>query len=161
MSLVPEPGTSNGHVVVPADDVSSRLAQHYSDGATLDQLAVEFHMPPTRCRQLLLEVGATLRPRAAPRPGPWFDVSAIPLDRQREIAEAYRTFPGYEVAAAYGIPLPWVKKIAHLHGVRKAAPRGYRKRRGASAPARAAPARAPIQSYMATLVVEARIDAPS
>ncbi len=118
-------------------------------------------MPPTRCRQLLLEVGATLRPPAAPQPGPWFDVSAIPLDRQREIAEAYRPFPGYEVAGAYGIPLPWVKKIAHLHGVRQAAPRGYRKRRGASAPARAAAARAPIQSYVVTLVVEARVDAPS
>src|SRR6478752_3584481 len=41
------------------------------------------------------------------RSGQRFDVTANPPERQRETAEAYRA-PGYEVAAAYGIPLPWV-----------------------------------------------------
>ena len=104
--------------------------------------------------------GVAIRPLPPPRPGHWFDPSAIPLERQREIAEAYRAFPGYEVAAAYGIALPWVQKIARLHGVRKAAPRGYRKQR--QNPARAQPPTpAPVQCYLATLVVEAQLEASS
>jgi hypothetical protein len=102
----------------------------------------------------------TLRPPAAPRASHWFDPSVIPLERQREIAEAYRAFPGYEVAAAYGIPLHWVQKIARLHGVRKAAPRGYRKHRVRAGRAQL-PARIPLETYVATVVVEAQVDAPS
>ena len=152
--------SANGHVVRPEqqDDIADRLAERYREGATLDQLAVEFHMPPSRCRQTLLQAGVTLRSTGTVRSGQWFDVTAIPLERQREIAEAYRAFPGYEVAAAYGIPLPWVEKIAHLYGVRKAAPRGYRKRRGRSSQP-SQPVTATNQTYLATLVVEASVEA--
>ena len=161
MNLILEPGATNGHVVAPIEDVSLRMADRYAAGATLDQLAVEFRMPPTRCRQMLLQAGVVLRPTTSPPSGGWFDAAAIPLERQREIAEAYRAFPGHEVAAAYGIPLSWVRKIAHLHGVRKTAPRGYRKQRGGTASARSASTRPPTQSYTATLVVEARVDGSS
>ena len=160
MTIVPCPVTPNGHVPPPSDDVPTRLVERYAAGATLDDLAVEFHMPPSRCRRLLLEAGVALRPLTPPRPGHCFDPSAIPLERQREIAEAYRAFPGYEVAAAYGIALPWVQKIARLHGVRKAAPRGYRKQRGSPAPVRA-PTPTRVQRYVATLVVEAHLEASS
>jgi hypothetical protein len=155
--LVPEAPHTNGHAVVPADVSSNALADRYAAGATLDELAVEFHMPPSRCPRLLLESGVELRVSRASRSAEWFDPSAIPLERQREIAEAYRAFAGYEVAAAYGIPLPWVEKIAHLYGVRKAAPRGYRKRRTRSAGG-AVTSVAP-HAYRATLVVEAQIEA--
>jgi len=158
---VPEPASPNGHVVAPVQDATPLMVERYAAGATLDELAVEFHMPPTRCRHVLLQAGVFLRPVTAPAPGAWFDAAAIPLDRQREIAEAYRAFPGHEVAAAYGIPLRWVRKIAHLHGVRKAAPRGYRKRRAGPTPVHHAAARVPIQGYRATLLVEARVDARS
>jgi hypothetical protein len=158
--IVSDPVTPDGHAHLPVHDLPTRLAERYTAGATLDQLAVDFQMPPNGCRRLLLEAGVTLRPAAAPRTGHRFDPSVIPLARQREIAEAYRAFPGYEVAAAYGIPLPWVPKIARLHGVRKAAPCGYRKHR--VRPARAQlPAPGPLQPYVATLVVEAQIEAPS
>lgn len=156
LMLVPEPPHTNGHVL-PADDLPDRLVQRYAAGAALDELAVEFHMPPSRCRRLLLESGVELRVSRATRSVEWFDPSAIPLERQREIAEAYRAFAGYEVAAAYGIPLSWVEKIAHLHGVRKAAPRGYRKRRSRSAGGSATPVLA--RAYRATLVEEAQVEA--
>jgi hypothetical protein len=159
MTIIPQPPGSNGHVHPSGGDLPLRLAERYAAGATLDQLAVEFHMAPSRCRRLLLQAGATLRPLTPPRPAAWFDPAAIPLERQREIAEAYRAFPGHEVAAAYGLPLPWVQKIARLHGVRKAAPRGYRKQRGSARGART-PAPAPVQRYVATLVVEAQLEAP-
>jgi hypothetical protein len=158
--IVPDPVSPNGHTHLPVRDLPARLAERYAAGATLDQLAVQFQMPPGGCRRLLLEAGATLRPAAAPRTGYWFDPSVIPLERQREIAEAYRAFPGYEVATEYGIPLPWVQKIARLYGVRKAAPRGYRKRRerpGHEQP----PVSGPVRTYAATLVVEAQVEAPS
>jgi hypothetical protein len=160
VTIIPEPPGTNGHVRPSGGGLPSRLAERYAAGATLDELAVEFRMPPTRCRRLLLEAGIALRPLTPPRPGHWFDPSAIPLERQREIAEAYRAFPGYEVAAAYGIALPWVQKIARLHGVRKAAPRGYRKQRQNVAPARPREP-APVQRYLATLVVEAQLEAPN
>ena len=160
MTIVPCPVTPNGHVPAPSDDVPTRLAERYAAGATLDQLAVEFHTAPGRCRRLLLDAGTILRPPTPPQPGQWFDPSVIPLDRQREIAEAYRVFPGYEVAAAYGIGLPWVQKIARLNGVRKAAPRGYRKQRGSPASVRA-PTPTRVQRYVATLVVEAHLEASS
>jgi len=148
--------SSNGHVHLPTDDLPAR----YAAGATLDQLAVEFHMPAGRCRRLLLDAGVALRHLTPPRPGQWFEPSAIPLERQHEIAEAYRAFPGHEVAAAYGIPLHWVGKIARLHGIRKAAPRGYRKQRGRVAQARP-PVPGPNRGFAATLVVEAHLEAPS
>ena len=159
MLTITEPPVPNGTIHPPTDTLAARLAARYASGATLGELAVEFHMAPSRCRRLLLEAGVTLRPLATPRPGPWFDPAGIPLDRQREIAEAYRAFPGYEVAGAYGIPLPWVEKIARLHGVRKAAPRGYRKRRASVTPRPPAAAPASIQGYTATLLVEARFEA--
>ena len=159
MTIIPQPHGTNGHVHPSGGDLPSRLAERYAAGATLDQLAVEFHMAPSRCRRLLLQAGVTLRPLTPPRPAAWFDPAAIPLERQREIAEAYRAFPGHEVAAAYGLPLPWVQKIARLHGVRKAAPRGYRKQRGSARGARTR-VPAPVQRYVATLVVEAQLEAP-
>jgi hypothetical protein len=151
--IVPGRVSANGHAHLPVGDLQARLVERYAAGATLDQLAVEFQMPQSGCRRLLLEAGATLRPPAAPRTGHWFDPVVIPLERQREIAEAYRAFPGYEVAAAYGIPLHWVRKIAHLHGVRKAAPHGYRKRRDRRARAQH-PAAQPLRTYLARLVVD-------
>lgn len=163
MTVVPDPITPNGHQHLAIDDLPASVAARYRAGATLDQLAVECHIPPSRCRRLPLDAGVTLRPLTAPRPGPWFDPSGIPLDRQREIAEAYRAFPGHEVAAAYGIPLPWVAKIAHLLGVRKTAPRGYRKRRGP--PSRSVTLDVATtgisQGYTATAVVQAYLEAPS
>ena len=117
-------------------------------------------MAPSRCRRVLVGAGVVLRPLTPPRLGPWFDPASIPLERQREIATAYGAFPGYEVAHAYGIPLPWVERIARLQGVRKKAPRGYHKRR--SLASRSTPAEPLATSgYVATLVVEAHLEAPS
>jgi hypothetical protein len=163
MMLTPEMPNTNGHVLTPVlgDDLPARIAGSYTAGATLDELAVEFHMPTSRCRKLLIQAGVELRSSRTPRPARWFDPSAIPLDRQREIADAYRAFPGYEVAAAYGIPLAWVEKIAHLHGVRKAAPRGYRKRRSRSTAQVMTAGSLEYQMYRATLIVEAQVEAAS
>jgi hypothetical protein len=70
--------SANGHVVRPEqqDDIPDRLVERYREGATLNQLAVEFHMPPSRCRQTLLQAGVTLRSTGTVRSGQWFDVTA-------------------------------------------------------------------------------------
>lgn len=159
MTLVPDPPTSNGLVHIQPDELTSSMAERYAAGATLDELAVEFRMPPSRCRKQLLAAGPRLRSSPPTRAVRWFDPAVIPLDRQREIADAYRVFPGYEVAAAYDLSLPWVQKIAALHGVRKVAPRGYRKRRGATA---ADVRRVPpvsVERFLATLVVDVELEA--
>jgi hypothetical protein len=103
--IVSDPVTPDGHAHLPVHDLPTRLAERYPAGAIPDQLAVD-EMPPNGCRHLLLEAGVTLRPPAAPRSGHWLDPSVIPLERQREITEAYRAFPGYEVAAP---------AVAYLH----------------------------------------------
>jgi hypothetical protein len=50
--IVPDPVTPNGHAHLPLDDLRQRVAVRYAAGATLDQLAVDFQMPPTGCRRL-------------------------------------------------------------------------------------------------------------
>jgi hypothetical protein len=51
--------SANGHVVRPEkqDDLVDRLAERNRAGATLNQLAVEFQMPPIRRQQTLLPAG--------------------------------------------------------------------------------------------------------
>ena len=110
----------------PAELVARRVAARYRDGATLDQLAVEFGRSESVISHLLDAAGVERRPPAAmpPRLG-WFDLAGIPLERQKEIAELYRLYPAHEVAAAYGLPIRAVERIAARYGVRKRAPNGY------------------------------------
>ncbi len=110
----------------PAELVSRRVAARYRDGATLDQLAVEFGRSESVIGRLLDAAGVERRPFASMPPRPaWFDLAGIPLQRQKEIAELYRLYPAHEVAGAYGLPIRAVERIAARYGVRKRAPNGY------------------------------------
>jgi hypothetical protein len=110
----------------PAELVGRRVAARYRDGATLDQLAVEFGRSESVIGRLLDAAGVERRPAAGMPPRPaWFDLASIPLERQKEIAELYRLYPAHEVAGAYGLPIRAVERIAARYGVRKRAPNGY------------------------------------
>jgi hypothetical protein len=110
----------------PDELMCRRVAARYRDGATLDQLAVEFGRSESVISRLLDAAGAERRPPAAmpPRLG-WFDLAGIPLERQKEIAELHRLYHAHEVAGAYGLPIRAVERIAARYGVRKRAPNGY------------------------------------
>ena len=126
----------------PAELVGRRVAARYRDGATLDQLAVEFGRSESVIGRLLDAAGVERRPGAGMPPRPaWFDLASIPLERQKEIAELYRLYPAHEVAGAYGLPIRAVERIAARYGVRKRAPNGYH-RVGRAAPTGGAGARA-------------------
>src|SRR3954470_20071295 len=103
-----------------------RVAARYRDGATLDQLAVEFGRSESVIGHLLDAAGVERRQPTgmAPRPA-WFDLAGIPLERQKEVAELFRLYPAHEVAGAYGLPIRAVERIAARYGVRKRAPNGY------------------------------------
>lgn len=110
----------------PAELVGRRVAARYRDGATLDQLAVEFGRSESVIGRLLDSAGVERRPPAGMPPRPaWFDLASIPLERQKEIAELYRLYPAHEVAGAYGLPIRVVERIGARYGVRKRAPNGY------------------------------------
>jgi hypothetical protein len=97
-----------------------------ADGATLDQLAVEFGRSESVISRLLDAAGVVRREPAGMPPRPaGFDLASIPLERQKEIAEVYRLYPAHEVAGAYGLPVRVVERIAARYGVRKRAPNGY------------------------------------
>ena len=110
----------------PAELLGRRVAARYRDGATLEQLAIEFGRSESVIGRLLDAAGVERRPPAGMPPRPaWFDVASIPLERQKEIAELYRLYPAHEVARAYGLPIRAVERIAARYGVRKRAPNGY------------------------------------
>ena len=126
----------------PAELLGRRVAARYRDGATLEQLAVEFGRSESVIGRLLDAAGVERRPPPVMPPRPaWFDLAGIPLERQREIAELYRLYPAHEVAAAYAIPIRAVDHIAARYGVRKRAPNGYH-RVGRATPGTRAGARA-------------------
>jgi hypothetical protein len=145
----------------PAELMCRRVAARYRDGATLDQLAVEFGRSESVIGRLLDAAGVERRPPAAmpPRPG-WFDLASIPLERQKEIAELYRLYPAHEVAHAYGLPIRAVERIAARCGVRKRAPNGYHRvsrptaGSGDGASARARSSARPTYRVTALLVVD-------
>ena len=139
--------------------MSRRVAARYRDGATLDQLAVEFGRSESVIGRLLDTAGVERRPAAGMPPRPaWFDLASIPLERQKEIAELYRLYPAHEVAGAYGLPIRAVERIAARYGVRKRAPNGYhrvvRSAPGSSAGARARSAARPTYRVTALLAVD-------
>jgi hypothetical protein len=152
-------GADLPEAVEPGELLGRRVAARYRDGATLDQLAVEFGRSESVIGRLLDADGVERRPPAAmpPRPG-WFDLASIPLERQKEIAELYRLYPAHEVAGAYGLPIRAVERIAARYGVRKRAPNGYH-RVGRPTPtggdgARARSSARPIYRVTALLTVD-------
>ena len=126
MADAPHHGSDLPEAVEPAELLGRRVAARYRDGATLDQLAVEFGRSESVIGRLLDAAGVERRQPAGMPPRPaWFDLAGIPLERQKEIAELYRLYPAHEVAAAYGLPIRAVERIAARYGVRKRAPNGY------------------------------------
>ena len=144
----------------PPEPMGRRVAARYQDGATLDQLAVEFGRSESVIGRLLDAAGIERRPTPGMPPRPaWFDLASVPLERQREIAELYRLYPAHEVTGAYGLPIRAVERIAARYGVRKRAPNGYHRVGRPTTPAGGAGARArgtarPTYRVMALLAVD-------
>jgi hypothetical protein len=89
----------------------------------------------------------------------WFDLATIPVERQKEIANAYRLYPAHEVAGAYGVSIRVVERIPDRFGVRKRAPNGYRRvprPAGKDSPGRSTPV---MPAYRVTAVLEIELSA--
>jgi hypothetical protein len=155
----PLPPERPSYPPVPAE-LLNRLSIRYSEGATLDQLAVEFERSETVIARLLDAAGVQRRmPTRMPPQSGWFDLNSIPLERQKEIAEAYRLFPAHEVAGAYGIPIRAVERIAARCGVRKRAPNGYHRVRDATPAAGTRVRSGSLPPYWVTALLEVELAA--
>jgi hypothetical protein len=143
--------------------LTRRITARYREGATLDQLAVEFNRSESVIGRMLDAASVARRPpRAMPARHRWFDLVTIPVERQKEIADAYWLYPAHEVAGAYGVSIRVVERIADRFGVRKRAPNGYRRVPRSGADKETQVRSTPVMpTYRVTAVLDIELDAAS